>query len=256
MSGRVAIVTGAARGIGRSTVLRLAGEIDRFALFDLSGGRLEELRRELEAQGMQVLAFAQDLTDTDLLRTNIREVHARFGRLDVLVNCAGIFQTKDFLEITREDWERMLSVNLSSVFYAIQAVAPYMMRQKSGNIINIASVAGRQGRNGSPHYAATKAAVINLTQSAALTFAPYGIRVNCLCPGIIWTDMWVQIDEEETRKRGTERGNYVRSRLPEIPLGRAGSADEVAQVIRFLVSDEASYVTGQAINVCGGMRLN
>jgi NAD(P)-dependent dehydrogenase (short-subunit alcohol dehydrogenase family) len=198
----------------------------------------------------------QDVRDIDSLQENIKNVMDQLEHVDLLVNCAGIWQTKEFMEITSDDWDNMLSINLKSVFFAMQAVAPYMMKQMSGNIINIASVAGRGGRVMAPHYAVTKAAVINLTQSAAKTLAPYRIRVNSVCPGIIGTEMWSHIDETVTGRRGDAPGSYLLERLSEVPLGRQGSSDEVAQTIAFLVSDEASYITGQAINICGGMTMN
>jgi meso-butanediol dehydrogenase / (S,S)-butanediol dehydrogenase / diacetyl reductase len=256
MNEQVAIVTGAAQGIGRSIVNQLVDKYTHFALFDLNYEKLEGLKQELESSGHQVMIVRQDVRDIDSLQRNIGNVFEQLKRIDLLVNCAGIWQTKEWQEITSDDWDLMLSINLKSIFFSIQAVAPIMKQQMSGNIINIASTAGRGGRVISPHYALTKAGVINLTQSSALELAPYNVRVNAICPGIIGTEMWNQIDSTVTERRGTPKGSYLEETLSRVPLRRQGTSEEVAQAIEFLVSTNAKYITGQSINVCGGMIMS
>lgn len=256
MDGTVAIITGAAQGIGRSITLRIAQQFDCLVLLDLQMDKLENLRAELDEQGCQVVCIQQDVQDIAGLQEQITTTGRRFGRIDVLINCAGIWQTKDLFDITESDWDRMLSVNLKSAFFATQAAAPFMRQQRSGNIINIASTAGRGGRVIAPHYAITKGALISLTQSTALTLGPYQVRVNAVCPGIMRTDMWAHIDASVAEQKGIEQGQYLKQTLEKVPLGRQGEPDEIANVVEFLLSDKASYISGQAINICGGMVMN
>ena len=187
-----------------------------------------------------------------MVETAVRE----FGKIDILVNNAGIVIVRDLLELTEAEWDRTMDVNAKAVFFCLQAVAREMVKRKTGAILNASSVSGRVGRPMLVDYCASKFAVVAITQSAALALAPHGIRVNAVAPGIVDTDMWVKIDREWGTLAGKPPGEMKRTRVEAIPLGRIETPEDVANLYTFLASDEASYITGQTYNVCGGLQLN
>jgi len=256
LAGRVAMVTGSGRGIGRAIALRLAAEGAAILVADLDPAGGAETARAIEAQGGKARFAATDVARPAESRAAVAAALEHFDRLDVLVNNAGVVRALPLLDVTEVDWDRTFSVNTRGLFFCLQAAACEMARRRGGCIINMASIAGRGGRPLLADYAASKAAVISLTQSAALALAPRGVRVNAVCPGIVDTAMWTQIDREWGEAVGVKPGEVLAGRVAGIPLGRIETPEDVAGLVAFLASDDAAYITGQAINVCGGLQLN
>lgn len=258
LQGQTAIVTGAGRNIGRAIALELAGmgadivvaEVDK-----TTGDQTAEAVRKL---GRRALALQTDVTRLADLQTMADRTVAEWGRIDILVNNAGIHRSAHTVDVTEDDWDRLLAVNAKGVFFASQTVLRHMVRAKRGNnIINLASMAGKIGLKTSLVYGITKAAVISMTKSLALAHAADGIRANCVCPGIVETDMIFQIDREAGEKLfGLKPGEYLKQRVEQIPLGRIEKAEDVANLVGFLASSKSSYMTGQAINVTGGLVMH
>jgi len=243
LSGRVALVTGASRGIGRSIAIRLArqGAVVVAAARD---GHARGTAEEIGAAGGRAEAIALDVTDGPAIAAAVSGVLERHGRIDVLVNNAGITRDQLMLRLKREDWDAVLATNLTSAFTLTQAVLKPMVRQRGGRIICISSVVGQGGNAGQANYAASKAGLIGFAKSVALEVASRGITVNVVAPGMIATDM--------TRAMTDAAREEWESR---IPLRRMGTPDDVATAVCFLASDEASYITGQVLAVNGGMYL-
>ncbi|QDU87545.1 3-oxoacyl-[acyl-carrier-protein] reductase FabG [Pirellulimonas nuda] len=248
LSGRVALVTGASRGIGRAIALRLAASGATTALVARSQEKLEAVAGEIEAAGGKASIHVCDVTDSAAAQKTVDDVVAAHGRLDVLVNNAGI--TKDTLLPRMEDadWDAVIATNLRSVFLFTRAGAQVMIRQKTGRIINISSVSGLMGNPGQANYSASKAGVIGFTQTVAKELASKRrqITVNAVCPGFIRTDMTDVLAEAG----GDAFHDAIKQR---IPLQRLGEAEEVADGVLFLASDSAAYVTGQVLTIDGGM---
>jgi meso-butanediol dehydrogenase/(S,S)-butanediol dehydrogenase/diacetyl reductase len=253
LDGKVAMVTGAARGIGEAIAMELAAAGADVSLCDLRVEDLARVRAGVTALSRRVLPAAVDVSRAEQVEQWVARTQEYFGKIDILVNNAGIIETVPFLEIALDSWDRMLAVNLKGTFLCSQAVARGMVQRKTGKIINIASIAGRTGRSLAAHYAASKAAIISLSRSMALALAEYNITVNAVCPGITATPMWDQLDEEKTRLFKLAKGEAFQQAVKEIPMGRAAHPDEIAEVVLFLCSPGAGYITGQAINVCGGL---
>ncbi|HEX2924313.1 MAG TPA: glucose 1-dehydrogenase [Chloroflexota bacterium] len=256
LEGKVALVTGAGSGIGRAIAVRLAGDGARIVAADLNLEGATETISKIEAAGGSGSAVQVDVRDVSSLQAMVDGTVERFGRIDILVACAGIVQTKRMRDITPEDWDRIFSVNSRGLFFTMQLVSKQMERQGSGVILNMSSAAARGPRPMYTHYAASKAAVISITRSAAASLAPSGVRVNAICPGIVETPMWDQIDREYAAESGRPLGEHRRQRAKEIPLGRLETAEDVASAAAFLVSDDASYITGQTLNVDGGINMD
>jgi len=268
--GKSAIITGCGRGIGLAVARRLAQEGASILAADLDTPALQETAQALADYGGRVVVHPLDVRDPDQTGAMLAAAVAAFGRIDILVNNAGVHATLPILEITPADWDWLQDVNLRGMFFCMQAVARQMVAQipaamieagyaenSTGKIVNLASTAGRNGRADAAHYAASKAATINLTQSMAKHLAPYGINVNAVCPGVIPTQMWQQIDHTITGRLGLQQGAWMDKTLRErVPLRRAGRVEDVAAVISFLCSADADYITGQALNVDGGMEMN
>ncbi|MDQ3808993.1 MAG: SDR family oxidoreductase [Chloroflexota bacterium] len=250
------LITGAAGGIGAATARRLAAEGAQLLLADLNGEQVQELGRELGQPAVQV-----DLTRGGDIQRMVETAYERWDRVDVLFNNAGIVQARPLLDITEDDWDRMLAVNLRAVFFVLQAVARRMVRQARrpesyvrGKLIQTASVAGfRGGLPITAHYAASKAAVISITRSAAQAFAAQGVTSNCICPGVVDTPMWQKLDADWAEIEGWPPGEAWKRRTANIPLGRPEQASDVAGVVAFLASSDSDYMTGQAIIVDGGL---
>lgn len=253
LGGKVVLVTGAAGGLGSATVRRLTAAGARVALTDL---RAEDLAPLEEEFGDVVRAWPADLRDGDAARGLVAAVAEEFGRIDGLVACAGVMQTKPLAQLTDDEWRKVVDVNLTGTFLVVQATADVMHATGGGAMVIFSSVAGRSGRPLAAHYAASKAALLSLTQSAALALAP-GIRVNAVCPGIILTQMWDGIMADRDTFLGDGAGaEYRREIESAAPLGRSGHPREVADAVLFLLSDLSSYMTGQALNVDGGLEMD
>ena len=244
LDGRVAIVTGGTRGIGRAVVRALARDGAAIALTGRDTARVDETVREVEVGGGQALGLVADMGKAEEVQRMVQEAHQRFGQVDILVNNAGITRDALLVRMKDADWDEVLAVNLRGAFQASRAVARIMMRQRSGRIINVSSTAGAMGTAGQANYSAAKAGLIGLTKSTARELAHWGILVNAVAPGLIETDMTAALSAE-TRE----------AYLGQVALKRMGTAAEVAEVVRFLASDGASYVTGQVIHVNGGLYM-
>jgi len=250
--GKVALVTGASRGIGEAIALRFAQE-GADVIVTADEERVEEVAKVIRASGVRSLSMVVDVRDKGQVESIFDRILKDFGRLDVSVQNAGVITIARIEDLTEEEWDRVFAVNTKGVFICCQAAARIMKTQGFGRIINMASGQARQGRMFTPHYAASKAGVIGLTQSLALELAPYGINVNAVCPGIIMTDMWDYNDQQwGNLLGGYSPGEYVRSLVDRVPAKRMGTPEEVAGLVAFLASEDANYITGQAVNVNGG----
>lgn len=240
---RTAVITGASRGIGAAAARRLAGLGYRLTLgYNNSGEQARALLLELEAAGAEVALYRGDVAERGAAEGIVNAAVSSGGRIDLLINNAGISQFSLFQDISPQDWRRMFAVNVDSVYYTSRAAVPVMIRQKSGVILNVSSVWGITGASCETHYSASKAAVIGFTKALAKELAPSGIRVNCVAPGAVGTDMNARLTAEE--RAGLEK---------EIPMGRMGTPEEIADVIAFLAGDGARYITGQVISPNGGL---
>ena len=244
LAGRVAIVTGGSRGIGAAVAASLAEHGAAVVVSGRDADRLERAVKELERAGataVGVVADAASREDAERLTDTARQ---RFGRIDVLVNNAGITRDGLLVRMKDEDWDRVMEVNLRGAFVMTRAVAKVMVRQKSGRIVNVASAAGAMGNAGQTNYSAAKAGLIGFTKAAARELAHWHILVNAVAPGLIETDMSAAVPEAARQ-----------ALLAQVPLGRIGTAREVAEVVRFLAEDGAAYVTGQVFHVNGGLYM-
>jgi len=250
---RVAVVTGAAQGIGRAIALRLARDGFAVALVDINMVSLENVKEEILRQDGKAFALQADLTQVANIQKVIK-LASEWGPLTTLVNNAGRVSTRPFLEVTEEDWDAILSLDLKTVFFVIQCVAGYL--KPGGRIVNISSIAGRSGRPDQTPYAAAKAGVISLTRSAALAFAAQNITVNAVCPGVVDTPLTRRVHEDRAQALGITPEESLNRMIARIPLGRLESPEDVAGVVSFLCSPDAAYITGQSLNVCGGMEMD
>ena len=269
LNGKVALVTGAGRGIGRACALRLALQGAAIAVADIDAGCAESVSREIRKTGRRSIAVEMDVAAVSQIHDRASLVGAAFGGVDILVNNAGVLHNKPFLEITEVEWDRVLNVNLRGTTFVMQAVAELMIARvpesvkeegkagrSFGKIVNISSISGRRGRDLQMHYAASKAAIISITQSAALALARYNINVNAVAPSVVMTSMWEQNDREKSRILGISSGQSAREFIERIPLKRAGTEEDIAAAVAFLCSTDSDYITGQTLNVDGGYEMD
>jgi NAD(P)-dependent dehydrogenase (short-subunit alcohol dehydrogenase family) len=264
-----AVVTGGGSGIGRAVALRLAEEGASVLVADIQDDKAREVAAEIKSKGGQAEAFKVDLTDVGQIDSMVRMAVKLWGSLDLMVNSAGLVKSQPFLEVTEADYDRVVDVNMKGTAFCIQKACAQMLAQIpaerrtlaaadrcNGKIVNLSSISGRRGRAYQLQYAASKAAIISLTQSAALAFAQYGINVNAICPSVVHTPMWEQNNADKAKSFGVDPKKESDEFIAKIPMKRPGSADEMAAAICFLCSPDADYVTGQTLNVDGGFEMN
>jgi len=258
LEGRSCVITGAARGIGRGIAGALAKEGAAVVVADVNDEGAEAAAQAIRDEGGRALGVRCDVSVRASVRSAIESAIDEFGRLDVMFNNAGISKTQRFLEVTVDDWERIMRVNGLGVLLGIQEAAEQFRRQgTSGKIINTASIAGKEGFPLFPAYCASKFAVVGLTQSAARGLAEYGITVNAFCPGVVTTELWEQLDAEFIELGETQRkGQALEEFGANILVGRLSAPEDIAPVAVFLASSDSDYITGQAINVDGGMLVH
>lgn len=245
LSGKTALVTGASRGIGRAIALELAAAgADVAVNYAGSEEAANAVAREIEGLGRRAIAIKADVGSAAEAEHMVSQAIEAFGRIDILVNNAGITRDNLIMRMKEEEFDQVINTNLKGVFNCIKAVTRPMMKQRSGRIINISSVVGALGNPGQANYVAAKAGVIGLTKASARELASRGITVNAVAPGFIATDMTDKLSEEQKA-----------ALLPQIPLSRMGQPEEIARVVRFLASEDASYLTGQTLHVDGGMYM-
>jgi meso-butanediol dehydrogenase / (S,S)-butanediol dehydrogenase / diacetyl reductase len=253
---QVAIVTGAGRGIGRAAALELARMGADIIVAELDPANAERTATEVRSCGRRALVAPTDVTSRNALSAMVAQARAEFGKIDILVNNAGIYLAATTLGVTEEHWDAIMDINAKSVFFASQAVLPTMIEQKRGVIVNLASMAGKIGSPNNLPYNASKAAVISMTKSLSVAHAADGIRVNCVCPGFVETDMWTAVAREQSALLNQSAEEFTRRQARRIPLGRMERPEDVANVIGFLVSPRSDYMTGQALSVDGGLVMH
>ncbi len=245
LEGKTALITGASRGIGKAIALAFAKEGANIAFTDLKYDEIAQAtEKELLAFGIKAKMYASNAANFTETGTTVDEIVKEFGRIDVLVNNAGITKDSLLMRMTEEQWDAVINVNLKSVFNFTKAVQPIMLKQKFGSIINMSSVVGVSGNAGQANYSASKAGIIGFTKSIAKELGSRNIRSNAIAPGFIITDMTAQLSEEVRQEWAAK-----------IPLKRGGTPEDIADVCLFLASDMSKYVTGQVLHVCGGMNM-
>ncbi|MDE3162820.1 MAG: 3-oxoacyl-[acyl-carrier-protein] reductase [Acidobacteriota bacterium] len=242
LQGRIALVTGASQGIGRACALELARAGATVALAARSADKLAALAEEIAATGGQAAAFTLDVASEESIKSGAKSVLERYGKVEILVNNAGITRDGLMMRMKRADWDDVLSTNLTGAFLLTQALLPAMLKNRWGRIINITSVVGRTGQAGQVNYASSKAGLIGFTRSIAREVASRGITANAVAPGYIETPMTAVLDDKQRQ-----------AMMATIPLGRSGTAEDIAQSVAFLASDAAAYITGHVLDVNGGM---
>lgn len=242
MTHKIALVTGAARGIGQAIAVQLAADGADLALCDVQAEGLDTTAAQVRELGRRAETYAMNVADASAVDATVARVVADFGRIDILVNNAGINRDTLLIRMTENDWDQVLDVNLKGAFLVSKAVVKVMMKQRAGAIVNIASVVGLMGNAGQANYTAAKAGLIALTKTTAKELGSRGIRANAVAPGFIRTAMTDQLSEQAQQ-----------AMLRLVPLGRPGEPEDVARAVTFLASDNAAYVNGQVLTVCGGM---
>ena len=269
LANKVALVTGSGRGIGQAVALHFASRGVKVGVADRDELNAQKTVEQIKSQGGQATMIPLDLAQISSIHAMVETIVRQWQRIDILINAAGVIQAKPMLEVTEADWDLIININQKGLVFCVQAVAAQMIQQippdvqaagyaaqSYGKIVNFSSISGRHGRALQVHYAASKAAVINITQSAALALAPYHINVNCIAPGMVLTPMWDQNAAEKSKDSGFDPQEEIRQFIEKIPLKRPGTLEELAQVTAFLCSSESDYITGQTLNVDGGFEMN
>jgi NAD(P)-dependent dehydrogenase (short-subunit alcohol dehydrogenase family) len=269
LEGKVAFISGAASGIGRGIAVRFAREGAKLALADVKEDLLQEVTKELKQEGTEVRTYRLDISKPKEIEEVVRHIAEDFKGIDIFVNTAGIVQSNNFLDVTEEEWDRVIAVNQKGTAFAVQSVARLMVNQipeevkragkadrSYGKILNLTSISGRRGRAYQLAYAASKAAVISITQSAALAFAPYNINVNAIAPSVVLTPMWDDNNRQKERAFHVDAQKASDDFIAKIPLKRPGTVEDMAAAALFLCSSESDYITGQTLNVDGGFEMN
>ena len=255
-SGKCVVVTGASRGIGRGIAKRFANEGARIVV-SANEEAVEKVAEEIADLGGEAVSVLCDVTDLDQVRSLYETAARTYGSVDVSVQNAGVITIAEVDSLTEEEWDLIMAVNTKGVFLCCQAAAQHMRRKGSGRLINTASGQARDGFIYTPHYAASKMGVVGITQSLAKELAVHGITVNAFCPGIIDTDMWAYNDRGWGKLLGDYNpGELMREWVDGIPMKRAGTPEDVAGLVAFLASEDAAYITGQTINVDGGLIMS
>ena len=253
---KLVMITGGGNGIGRGIAHRFASEGASVAVCDINETAGKTVVEELKAMGAKASFHRVNVTDTSQIEKGVKEVVELYGVIDVLVNCAGITIPGYVIDFKESDWDKMIAINLRGVIDCSQKVARVMVKQGHGNIISISSESGKTGKKLFAIYAATKFAIVGFTQGLAAEMAPHNVRVNAVCPGIVHTDMWKQLDKDLAKIEGIAEGDALTTRVKNIPLGRLETPEDVAGVVAFLASNDAVYMTGQSINVTGGREVH
>ena len=254
LAGKVALVTGGAQGIGRAIALHLARDGAAVVAADLNLEGAEAVAAEIEAAGGRAAGMRADVVDEASQEDLVAQTVQRFGSLDVVVANAGILQVKPLIDLSAAEWDRTFAVNVRGVFLSFRFGARQMIEQgRGGRLLATASIAAKMGSPFQSHYQASKSAVVGLVRSAAWELGQHGITVNCYCPGIVDTDMWKIIDRERGKLLGRQPGELFKEMATRSPLGRTEVPEDVAPLVSFLASEDSRYITGQAINVCGGV---
>jgi 3-oxoacyl-[acyl-carrier protein] reductase len=244
--GKVAIITGSGQGMGKQVALDIAAEGGKVVVSDIIPELVDEVKREIENNGGECLALICDVSKREQVDDMVQKTMERFGRIDILINNAGLLKTGTIEELTDELIDRTLDINVKGVLYAIRAVTPIMKAQRYGRIVNVASITGKRGDNTTTIvYGASKGAVITITRSAARALGPFGITVNSIAPHAVMTTMMKYWDEEKKRKAAEQ-----------IPVRRLGTVEDMSYLMMFLASDEASYITGECVNINGGYYMD
>ncbi len=250
------IVTGAAQGVGRETSLKFLEEGANVLMADINNLKLEEIKTEVSKYANRAYLMKVDISEQEDISLMIKEIINKWGSIDYLVNNASVSLTKNMMDITVDDWDKVLNINVKGTFFIMIEAAKEMIKAENGGcIINMASIAGLNGRPLFLPYAASKAAVINFTKSAALEFAKYNIRVNSIAPGTIDTPMWDKISEDLSKINNCSKEIIIKNWIEKIPLKRLAKPEDITNTILFLCSKEGEYITGQTINVCGGLSI-
>ena len=251
LEGRVAIITGAGAGIGEGIARVLAAHGARVVLTDISTDHIGEV-----AESLGGTACAQDVTDWNSCQRVVAATLEQHGKIDILVNNAGVSKSVPFHELDEAEWDRVHNVNVKGVFLATRAVVPHMMKRRSGSIVSISSMVGKEAIPLFVHYSASKFAVIGMTQGLAKEMAPYGVRVNAVCPGVVRTPLWDPLLDQLAANKGISRDEAWGEFVADIPLRRPQEVEDIGEAVAFLASDLAKNMTGQGINVTGGQQLH
>jgi len=249
LKGKTAIVTGGSRGIGRAIALRLAKDGANVGILNLEKDLGLEVAEEIREFGVEAIALACDVTDYNKVKASVQKIHQKWGSIDILVNNAGIAESRYFVETDKNLWEKIINGNYKSFLVATHVCVPYMMEQKSGNIVSLGSDAGRVGNPGEVLYCGSKAAIMASSKALAKELARFNIRVNCVSPGPVQTDLWNNLHSGEKGQKYTEAVTRA------IPLRRLGEPEDVADVVAFFVSDDSRYLTGQVLSIDGGLTM-